>query len=301
LAVSSLILALTFAQESSSETSSETSTETSSESSSSTETSDESSSSESSSDESSSGETLTTVSSNYFRRAFGSLYIAYAIDKCSSTDFVGTSYIMPTCIDDNTISIANHSNSDCTSLQSTKMYNSSSDQVFKCDGVNTYAGFSLGSGTCDATVYAAIDACVLYSPSSTTSYSSVTCSSSAEVDLNIYTSSTCDGTSVGSFIFGESCAYSFTYLSVLEVYGQAIDCSATSTIQTTSSGESSSESDDDDDESGDTTTTTTTSGTNNGATTTSATTSTPNSGNMISLKNIFGIFVMIACLIVTKL
>jgi len=331
LTVLFLILALAFAQESessesSSESSSETSVTTSSPSGTSSESSSESDSGESDSGESSSdesgsgsessgGETSNVVSSNYFRYAFGNLYIAYAIDKCSATDLFGASFIMPSCIDDSTIAVTMHTNDNCTAPSgSTEIYNLTSSEVFMCSGQNTYAAVSLGAGSCDVMIYAGIDACVQYSTLSTTSYSSFTCESMDETNLNVYTSSQCDGTPIVQYDFLPSCNYTFTY--IVDVYGAAVDCSA-AMIQTTQSGsgessgesddESSDESDDESSSGGGGSMTTTSSGGGGGSSDTTTTSSTnptsseTNSGNMIPLQNIFGIFIMIACLLVAKL
>jgi len=238
----------------------------------------------------SSGESGSQITgSNYFRYGFGTFYFAFAVNKCSATDILGSSYIYPTCVDDEHIAVSWYATSDCSDDPSSSlMYNkTNTDVVFLCGGEDTYVGVSLGAGDCTATLYAGIDACVQYSSLSTSTYSSFTCSSSDSASLSVYTSSTCSGTAVTSLEFGTSCDFIFTSSSV-DVYGQIEECSA-ATVMTTGSGESTSEDDDDDGEDDD--------GTGSDTTTSSPTEETPgSSGNMISL-NIFGIFAMISLII----
>lgn len=239
--------------------------------------------------ESSTGESGNSLASNYFRYGFGNLYIGYAINKCSATDLFATSFIYPTCTDDKHVSVSWYSTSDCTDdPSSTLTYNSTSSADFLCSGEDSYVGVSLGSGECTATFYAGIDSCVQYSSLSTSTYASFTCDSSDSASLSIYTSSDCSGTAATSYEYGTSCDFSFTYL--VDIYGQIVECSRS--LSTTSSGESSSESDsesDGEDGSGSGTTTTSSGGGGGGGLS--------SSGNMISFKNIFGIFAMIFCLI----
>jgi len=247
-------------------------------------TSSESTSSEKSTGETSSGETTITTTkaakSNYYQTTYnGQLYVPYAIGKCSATS--AATSIMPTCTDTSHVSVTTYSAAtDCTGASTVANYNSSSHGTnFKCDGTTTYSEVTLGvSGSCFLTFYAALDSCTQYSTASTAYYSTFTCSSSSKGFLKLFTTSACSSTSAASYNFTSTCSAAFTF-STITVYGEINSCSSSS-VTTTGAG-----------------TTTTSSGattTSSGATTTSSTTS---DANMIGLKNIVGIFIMIACII----
>jgi len=246
---------------------SETSSESKSES-----TSSESTSSESTS-ESTSGETATTtksatVKSNFFQTSFlNLLYVPYAMNKCSATS--PATSIMPRCTDTTHVSLQTYSSIDCTGTALVSQFNTSSPgTIFRCDGADTFAEVKLGaSGSCFATVYAALDACIQYSTSSTAYYSAYTCSSASKGYLSLYSTSSC-ATPIAAYTLNTSCSYEFT-ASTYQVYGQILNCSTIATTTTTSSG----------------------------STTSSTTTS---DANMVGLKNIFAI-VMIAICIIAKL
>jgi hypothetical protein len=268
----SCLLAIIFGAETKSESSS------SSESTSSESTSSESTSSESTSGETSSSTTTTkaaAVKSNYFQSSFlGLLYVPYAINKCSATS--PSTSIMPTCTDTTHVSLKTYASSDCSGTASLTQYNTSSPgTIFKCDGTNTYAEIVLGaSGTCFATIYAALGTCTQYSTTSTVYYSAYTCSSATKGYLSLYTTSSC-ASPITAYSLNSTCEYEFTS-GAYQVYGQILNCSSTTTT---------------------TTTTTTTAASTTSASTTSSTTS---DANMVGLKNIFAI-VMIAICIIAKL
>jgi len=228
-----------------------------------------------------SGETATTtksaiVKSNFFQTSFlGLLYVPYAMNKCSATS--PSTSIMPKCTDTTHVSLQTYSSIDCTGTALVSQFNTSSPgTIFKCDGADTYAEVILGaSGSCFATVYAALDTCIQYSTTSTAYYSTYTCSSASKGYLSLYTTSSC-ATAITAYTLNTTCSYEFTS-GVYQVYGQIMNCSAIATTTTTKSGS-----------------TTTTS---SGSTTSSSTTS---DANMIGLKNIFAI-VMIAICIIAKL
>jgi len=259
----SCLLAIVFGAETSSESTKSESTS-------------ESTSSESTS-ESTSGETATTtksaiVKSNFFQTSFlGLLYVPYAMNKCSATS--PATSIMPTCSDSTHVSLQSYSTTDCTGTALVSQFNTSSPgTIFKCDGVNTYAEILLGaSGSCFATVYAALDTCIQYSTTSTAYYSAYTCSSASKGYLSLYTTSSCS-TPITAYTLNSTCNYEFTS-GAYQVYGQILNCSAIATTTTTSSGST---------------------------TSASTTTGTTSDANMVGLKNIFAI-VMIAICIIAKL
>jgi uncharacterized membrane protein YgcG len=245
-----------------------------------------------------------SVGSNYYRYYFNSLfYMGYAVDQCSSVDFSGTSYIMPTCIDGTHIDVAFYSDSSCSTLSSVMSYNSTSSEVFNCGGSNTYQALTLGIGSCAVSVFFGVGACVQYGPASS-SYSSVSCSDSTMAYFKVFSDSTCTGTPMTTYNFTDSCAFSF-FLSSSDIYGQ-IDTCYTGISTTSVSGESSESSTESSDESssesesgGISFSTTTTSGTGGGGNGGSG--GDDSGSNMISFKNILGIFIMVAACAIGKL
>jgi hypothetical protein len=218
------------------------------------------------------------------------LNIPYAADQCSATDLTATSYIMPVCVDDNTIEVSWYSDSSCTTLTSQNTYNTSSGEIFVCSGATSYSGITLGVSECTVTFYASFRSCVQHSVSSSELYSSIECSST-EATMSLYNTSTCSNTAVSEYYFSSTCGYSFTF-GGYDIYGQLESCTVES-VPTTTTGESSesesSESSESDDGSGQVTTTV---GNDGGSS---------DDANRISFNNIVGIFVMIGSIIIAKL
>jgi len=216
------------------------------------------------------------------------LNIPYAADQCSATDFTGTSYITPVCVDDNTIEVSWYSDSSCTTLTSQNTYNTSSGEIFVCSGATSYSGITLGVSECSVTFYASFRSCVQHSVSSTELYSSIECSST-EATMSLYNTSTCSNTAVSEYFFSTSCGYSFTFGSY-DIYGQLETCTVES-VPTTTTGENS-ESETSESESDTVDDVTTTQGNVGGSS---------DDANRISFNNIVGIFVMIGSIIIAKL
>jgi len=238
----------------------------------STETSDETSTDESS--ETSVDTTMATVTlSNYFVDTFVLLDLPYSIGKCSALGLSGDSFIYSECDvnKDNEITVKKYSDETCTTLTETRHYNMTSAQDYRCDGdADSYVAISFGlAGTCGAKVYVALDVCLSFS----TLYGSFDCTAADAGELNVYVTPDCSGSSVAEYDYPSTCTSSFTY-SVYTIYGSTSECSVAETVDTTDGGSDTTDDGNDD------------------------TTAEPASANMISLKNIVGIFVMVIGLIV---
>jgi len=228
--------------------------------------------------------------SNFFQYTFNSLLnIPYAADQCSATDLTGTSYIIPVCVDDNTIEVSWYSDSSCTSLSSQNTYNTSSGEIFVCSGSSSYSGITIGVSECLVTFYASFRSCVQHSVSSSAIYSSIECSST-EATMSLYNTSTCSNSAMTEYYFSDTCSYSFTFSSY-DIFGEIASCTVEAT-PTTSSGGENSESEVSESESDDGNQQPATTGSDGGSS---------DDANRISFNNIVGIFVMIGSIIIAKL
>jgi len=230
--------------------------------------------------------------SNYYQDLFdGTNYVPYAIDQCSAANYDLTSFIMAQCIDGDHVQVSYYTTSECSDedLSSTMIVNSTK-ATFKCTGDAMYAGFTVGVEECTAMVYLAIDECVLYSSSSTV-FSTFSCASTTEGSLMLYLNPGCSGGAYENYNADATCTYAFDENS-MDINWQISYC----TVQTPSTTQGS---EDTTTTNGGGTTTTTSSSTSSGGTTTSSTNPT-SAGNTIS-KNIFGILIMVACIMIATL
>lgn len=235
--------------------------------------------------ESTSGETTKTTTktaakTNYFLYTTPSSgqNFALAIDQCSLMDFASTKYIKPTCVDTTHISLGVYTTSDCSSLESTSSYNSSS-ATFRCDGVSGYLEvmFGIGAATCSNTFYVAPGACIPYA-SGSSYYADFGCTVSSKGILGLYTTSGCSGTAIAGYNFNGTCEYIFTSQATgLDIYGSVSTCSLTGAAATTTASSMG------------TTAASTTIGTTTG------------DANVVTFKNIVGIFIMVVCIMISLL
>jgi len=245
--------------------------------------------------------TTKATRSNYYRVALGSLYFPLAVDQCSAASIGASLYYKPHCLNSTHIEVPLYSSATCTddSLLSRTVTNNGT--IFRCDGVNTYSElyFGVTDGGCSSKFYGALDACIQYSSTVSTQYTSISCTTNNAASLKVYTTSTCTGPSASTVAFNNTCKYAFP-VSSISVYGQASTCSAAASVSTTGSSSMTTSS-------GGVATTSgsgmaTTSGSGMATTGSSvATTGVSSNANTVAFKNIVAIFMMIVCIMISQL
>jgi len=273
MVMTSALLALTIAQESESKTESSSESESESES------------------ESSSGGSSGEMGSNYYYTALQgtSYYYAFAMNQCSAASIGASAYYYPTCVDASNMMLSIYADSDCALDPIAQQTFNSTQAVFKCDGVDTYAEIMLGfGGVCSSTLWSALQVCIVFS---STAYATVDCSNDGYGNLNIHGDSSCITTF--PVALESTCLPTLAVDAgnnvTIDVYGSIGMCSvstmtSTAVIDTTSSDTSS------------------TSSTSSGSTTvnptgTSSSTTEASSANSIGFASIVGMFVMVAWLL----
>jgi len=236
--------------------------------------------------------TTKATRSNYYRISLGSLYFPLAVDQCSAAAVGASIYYKPHCLNSTHIEVPTYTSSSCSDDTLLSRTVTNNGTIFRCDGVNTYSELSFGvvAGTCSSKFYAATDACIQYSPQSSTVYTSISCTVNNAASLKTYTSSTCTGPTASSTAFNSTCQYVFS-VSSLSIYGQAATCSAASTVSTTSGATTTSGG------SGATTTASGMATTSSGGGSTATTAAPSSDANTVAFKNIVAIFMMVVCII----
>jgi len=255
-----------------------------------------------SSSESNSGEGGSSggnTKSNYYRDYFADRVVPYAIDFCSASDYAYDTFILPTCTDSTHVTVSKYTSSDCsdTSLTESVMYNSSTAQ-FRCDGGTAYTEIIYSLDECLASypTYLATDVCITVTPF----LHSMTSCTSASTTIGLYSTSSCASKANITYSVNATCLTSGMMYDSEDVFIQFIACTTVTTTTsptTTKTGGESGSGEAGSGEAGGAITTTV-------SMYTTGSISVPGSSSgesMVSLKNVFGIFVMISCLLIGQL